>query len=383
VSAPPFQEIFGRLVGFDTVSRLSNLAAVDYLANILEDNGLRVERDVSANGEKANLLARLGPDQGGDSGAGLTLSGHLDVVPAEEADWSSDPFTLTDRGERWVARGSADMKGFLALATELVSSTDPARLSAPLALLFTYDEEVGSRGAEHYVAHRDDFPPLPRPVVIGEPTRLRAIRLHKGHARMRITITGQAAHSGHPQEGRSAIEPAAPILVALTELRRELERERPAYAEHFPEVPYVALNIARIRGGDAINVVPDRCVIDVGVRPLPGMNVPTLVTRVRDTVRKAAAEAPITFETLHESPAMLLDEDVPLYRFLCTLTGQSETVSASFSSDAGFLARAGHDCVLFGPGDIQVAHRANEFLPKDDIARARDVLRGLIARMAG
>jgi len=381
VHGTPFEELFRRLIAFDTVSSHSNLEAVDYLADLLQDAGARVERELSEDGAKANLLAWIGPEAGSSLGPGLTLSGHLDVVPAEETDWTSDPFTLTDNEHRWVGRGSADMKGFLALALELALETDPASLRAPLALLFTYDEEVGSLGAEHLMEAHETRPALPRAVIIGEPTDLRAIRLHKGHVRMRITLGGRAAHSGHPQEGRNAIEPAGAVLVALGALRRQLEAERPDHADFFPEVPFVALNVARIRGGDAINVVPDRCVIDLGARPLPGMDVASLIERVRTTVRDAAPEASVIFEALHQSPPLLLAEDAPVYRALCDAVGQKETFSAAFSSDAGFLSRAGHDCVLFGPGNIRVAHRANEYVPKRDISRAREVLRSLIARM--
>lgn len=382
-STPPFHEIFARLIAFDTVSSRSNLAAVDYLADLLQTAGARVQRDLSDDGVKANLLAWVGPEPDRALGPGLTLSGHLDVVPADEEDWTSDPFTLTDSGEHWIARGSADMKGFLALATELACEVDTAHLTAPLSLLFTYDEEVGSLGAEHLTGRGESAPPLPRATVIGEPTKLRTIRLHKGHVRMRITVTGRAAHSGHPQKGRNAIEPAGAIVSALTELRYALEEERLEQAEHFPEVPFVALNIARIRGGDAINVVPDRCVIQLGARPLPGMDVEGLVERVREAVLTAAPEAEVTFEAVHQSPPLLLPEDARLYRTLCDLTGQTETVSAAFSSDAGFLSRAGYDCVLYGPGDIGVAHRANEFVPKQDIHQARTTLKALIRRMAG
>lgn len=383
MTSPPFEEIFGRLIAFDTVSSQSNLAAVDYLADILKSAGARIERDLSDDGTKANLLARVGPEPERPFGPGLTLSGHLDVVPADEDDWASDPFTLTDGGESWIARGSADMKGFLALATELVCSVDTAHMTAPLALLFTYDEEIGSLGAEHLAAKDEPSSPLPRATIIGEPTRLRAIRLHKGHVRMRVTLTGRAAHSGHPQKGRNAIEPAGAVVSALSELRHAFETERPDHAEHFPEVPFVALNVARIQGGGAINVVPDRCVIDLGARPLPGMDVGRLVDRVRTVVLESAPEAAPDFEALHVSPPFLLPEDATLYRTLCDLIGQTETESAAFSSDAGFLSRAGYDCVLYGPGDIGVAHRANEFLPKEDLSRARATLKTMIHRMAG
>lgn len=382
---PGFEELFARLVALDTTSDRSNLPAVDLLAEVLESGGLRVVRQPSAEGDKANLLAWRGPEPAAD-GAGLSLSGHLDVVPATEPDWQSDPFTLTDGDDRWVGRGTADMKGFLALACELALGLDPQRLTAPLALLFTYDEEVGSHGAARLAGDLETLPPLPRATVIGEPTRLAAVRMHKGHTRLQVTLRGRPAHSGHPQHGLSAVEPAGRVIVALGELRRTLEEERSEHSGRFPEVPFVALNVARVDGGGAINVIPERCRIDVGLRPLPGMEAAPLIERVRAAVAEAIEVADDEervswgMEVLHESPPLLTQDDAPIHRALCEEIGQRDSASVAFASDAGFLSRAGFECVLWGPGDIATAHRANESLPKGDVARAREVLSALIER---
>ncbi|MGH9380594.1 MAG: acetylornithine deacetylase [Thermoanaerobaculia bacterium] len=381
--SPGFEELFARLVGFDTTSHRSNLEAVDWLADVLEHGGMRVVRQLSSDGDKANLLAWAGPDAEPGRDAGLALSGHLDVVPAGEPDWESDPFTLTDGGDRWTGRGTADMKGFLALACELALELRTQRLTAPLALLFTYDEEVGSLGAARLAGGLGELPPLPRAVLVGEPTRLQAVRLHKGHLRLAIELRGKPAHSGHPQRGVSAVEAAGRAIVALSELRRTLEGERPEHSEHFPEVPFVALNVARVEGGGAVNVIAERCRLDIGIRPLPEMTAEALVKRVRETVAAAVGdESEVTWELAmrHESPPLLAPDDAPLHRALCEAIGQRRTVSAAFASDAGFLSRAGFDCVLWGPGDIAAAHRANEFLPKADVARARGTLTALIRR---
>lgn len=381
--SPGFDELLARLVSFDTTSRRSNLEAVNWLAGVLEHGGMRVVRQPSPDGDKANLLAWAGPDVEPGRDAGLTLSGHLDVVPAGEPGWESDPFTLTDGDDRWTGRGTADMKGFLALACELALALRRQRLTAPLALLFTYDEEVGSLGAARIAGGLAELPPLPRSVLIGEPTRLQAVRMHKGHARIAIELRGQPAHSGHPQHGVSAVEPAGQVIVALGELRRTLEGERPEHSGHFPEVPFVALNVARVEGGGAVNVIPERCRLDLGVRPLPGMSAEALLERVREAIAAAIgneSDVEWKLEVRHESPPLLTPDEAPLHRALCDALGQRRTVAAAFSSDAGFLSRAGFDCVLWGPGDIANAHRPNEFLPKADVAQARGTLTTLIHR---
>jgi acetylornithine deacetylase len=369
--------LLARLIGFDSTSRESNLPLADFLADYLDRPGVRVERNASADGAKANLLVAIGPETA-DRG-GLMLSGHMDVVPADEADWRSDPFVLTDDGDRYVARGTADMKGFLALATNRLAAADVRALRSPLALLFTYDEEVGTLGARRFSETYAPMEGLPRDVLIGEPTQLRAVNAHKGMVRLRLAFTGRAAHSGYPHLGRSAIEPAARAIVALAALREKMELERPPHGELFPDVPFVALNVGRVTGGSAANVIPDRCDADLGIRILPGMTMEDIEARVRQAVAAAIAE-PFTLEPVSESPPMLLDPDAPIHRAVCEAVGQRDTHSVMFASDAGWLQRAGFQCVLFGPGSIEVAHKPNESIPVGEFRRAGELLDGLIKR---
>jgi acetylornithine deacetylase len=374
----PDAGLLGRLIAFDTTSRNSNLPLADFLCDYLDRPGIRISRVPSADGTKTNLVAWVGPEPTGDR-RGLVLSGHMDVVPAEEDGWTSDPFTLTDGGDRWVARGSCDMKGFLALATNLAAEAVNAGTEtwrAPLALVFTYDEEVGTLGAKRLTESFPEAAALPRSAVIGEPTSLRVVRTHKGHFKLRVILHGISAHSGYPHLGANAIEPAGRVIGALAALRRELEAETPLNRELFPEVPFVPLNVGTVHGGSAINVVPDRCVVEVGVRPLPGIASSELIERVSQTVRAAAAPFIPEVELLSDSPPLLLDEAAPIHRHLCALMGQRAGASVSFATDAGWLQQLGLDCAIFGPGSIEVAHKPNEHLPKDEFAAAR----GLLAR---
>src|SRR3954453_1194938 len=279
-------ELLARLVGFDSTSRNSNLPIADFLCEYLDRPGIRTARNSSADGTKANVIAWLGPEPAGDR-RGLVLSGHMDVVPAEEDGWRHDPFHLADEGDRWVGRGSCDMKGFLALAANLMAEADPRSWRAPLALVFTYDEEVGTLGAKRLTESFPEAAALPRSAIIGEPTSLRVARTHKGHFKLRGTLHGVSAHSGYPHPGTNAIEPAGRVITALAALRRELEAEAPPNRELFPEVPFVPLNVGTVHGGSAINVVPDRCVVEAGVRPLPGITSAELIERVSRAPRPA------------------------------------------------------------------------------------------------
>jgi acetylornithine deacetylase len=332
----------------------------------------------SQDGAKANLIIRAGPER--EDGEGLTLSGHMDVVPADEPEWRSAPFTLTRAGETYVGRGAADMKGFLALAINRLARLDPGRLRRPLALLLTYDEEIGTLGARRFAEHSDEAPALPGDVIIGEPTSLRVVRLHKGMIRLQLAFRGRAAHSGYPHLGRNAIEPAARAIGALANLRVEMEAERPPHGEHFPEVPYAALNVGLVSGGSAVNVIPDRCTVQVGIRLLPEMNAEKMTERVRATVAEALPGQGFELTSLAESPAMMLDERAALHRELCGMIGQHGTESVAFATDAGWLQTVGLRCAVFGPGSIEVAHRPNEFLPIGEFERAGVLLDEIIRR---
>ncbi len=218
------------------------------------------------------------------------------------------------------------------------------------------------------------MPAIPRDVIIGEPTSLRVVRLHKGMLRLRLDFRGRAAHSGYPHLGRNAIEPAAHAVSALGALRAEMEEERPPHGEHFPEVPFAALNVGMIAGGSAANVIPDHCTLQLGIRLLPGMAAEAMAERVRASVAAAMPDEAFELRSLGESPAMMLDEGAELHRDLCALVGQRGSASVAFATDAGWLQRIGLRCAVFGPGSIEVAHRPNESIPIAEFERAGDLL---------
>jgi len=369
-----------RLVGFDTTSVNSNAALADFICEYLEGDGARIERHPCDDPGKVNLLVMAGPEPADDSG--LLLSGHMDVVPAMEPEWESDPFELTERGGSMYGRGSCDMKGFDALAINLFRSIDRAALTRPLGLLLTCDEELGTVGAQHFANHWPEDRPLPKSVLVGEPTSLRAVRMHKGHVTMRIELTGVSAHSGSPHLGLNAIEPAARIIMLLKDFREELQEQRTDTSPYFPEVPYPVLNVATIEGGTADNIVPDRCVIHLGIRLLPGQVSAGPVQRVCEAVETVMRGRAFEVEVLNESPPLLLDERAEVYRALCGLVGQTQTFGVTYASDAGpFQQTLGMECVLFGPGTIDVAHKPNEHLPIGEWERAGPIIESLVRRM--
>lgn len=376
---PRFPDLFARLVAFDTTSRNSNLELVAYLEQVLAGPGFSLERFSSADGNKATLIARVGPAVDPETRAGLVLSGHTDVVPAGEG-WSSPAFTLTDRGDTYVARGACDMKGFVALAVEAALSIDPASLRHPLVLVLTYDEELGCLGAQRLFETAADRLVLPRAAVIGEPTELGLVRLHKGHLKLRATFHGKSAHSGYPHLGDNAIERAARAVVALGAVQAELAAMRVPSSASFPDAPAPTLNVGTIAGGAAINVVPERCVAEIGIRLLPGLEIAPLVERVRAAVAPAAGPHGFELEVLSASPPMELAPEAPIHRALCQLLNLEAGGAVSYATDAGWLAKLGLDCAIFGPGSITVAHQPDEIVPKADLEFVRGTLHHLIDR---
>jgi len=376
--------MLSRLVAIDSTSRLGNEGVVDLIGAYLDVPRIRVRiLPGSAEGDEGparrNMIVTTGPAT--EDGAGLTWSGHLDCVPALEPNWTGDPFVLAERDGQLVGRGACDMKGPLAVALNAMRRAAATDLKAPFTLVLTCDEELGSLGARHLVDHWPaDEPVPPTAVIVGEPTSLEAVRMHKGHLTMRLDVDGVPAHSGSPHLGRNAIEPAARAIVALSALREDLARERVPASEHFEAVPFAALTVARVRGGEALNVIPPSCSVEVGVRPLPGQPSETLADRIERAARGAVGEAPLEFTVLNDNPPMETRDDAPVHRAVSSCIGQTDSRGVSFASDGGHLRRLGLECVLFGPGSIEVAHRADEFIPIAELERYGPLLDQLVDR---
>ena len=379
----PDHELLRRLVAFDSTSRNSNRPIADFICDYLDHPAIGITPHLSPDGDKVNLVVHLGPPVD-DERRGLVLSGHMDVVPAEEPEWTADPFTLVDDGEAWVGRGACDMKGFVALAINAMARrAGQGELDDPLTLMLTYDEELGCIGAHHFVDTFEGLSALPRQAIIGEPTSLDVVRLHKGHCKMSLEIRGRSAHSGYPHLGYNAIEPMGRAITALSDLRQRWQQEACPNGEHFPQVPFVALNLARLEAGVAINIIPETCRLDLGLRVLPGMETDDLIAQLEEVVAGALADEDYRLWEINRSPPMLLSEEHPLYRSLCQLMQQDGTVSASYATDAGWLQHGDFACLLWGPGTIEVAHRPNESIPKDEFQRASSLLDQAVAQVCG
>ncbi len=368
-------ELLGELIAFDTTSNKSVLPIADYLANYLADGGCEVERFHCDEPGKVNLLARKGPDLP----QGLTLCGHLDVVPADEPEWQSDPFRLLHSEDRLVGRGTVDMKSFIAMAACILESAEANRLQVPLVGLFTCDEEIGTQGAASFVRQWDSRWQLPQATIIGEPTELRVVRMHKGHLRLRVTTHGRSAHSGYPCLGSNAIEKMGKVVTALGGIANDMRSESCVVGRFFDDVPHAVLNQGVIMGGSAVNIIPDRTTLEIGLRILPGERSEDYVQRISQTLSALElAEGDVTLEVVSDSPPLLTSEEAEVCQRLCDYLQQEENAAVHYASDAGPLAELGLECVLWGPGSIAVAHRPNEYLLKAELTRAFGLLAGFV-----
>lgn len=367
-------EDLAAMVGFNTVSSRPVAPLSEWLANRLHDLGfsIRLVADPHTAG-KHNLVAAIGPT-GTD---GLVLTGHMDVVPTEGQPWTSDPFTLRIDGDRLFGRGTADMKGFFAATLEALRRLPLDRLDRELLLLWTYDEEVGCLGSAHLVdTFLNEDRPVPTACLVGEPTDFTLLRMHPGHEAWRVTLTGRAAHSSRPDLGVNAIEGAAEVVAELRTIAAELRAQPVALPGLDPNV--VAVNVGVIRGGTAVNVVPDRCTVDFGYRPLPGQPADAVGRLLQR--RLAQVGRPWTCEVapLHGIRALHTQPATPLQTLLRAYAVPSDTESASFATDGGNLARLGTHPIVFGPGSIEVAHKADEFVQRSALERAATVLEAVI-----
>lgn len=370
--------LLDRLVGFDTVSARSNLGLIHWVGDYLRGHGVEPVILPDPTGTKGNLFATIGPAGPG----GVVLSGHTDVVPADGRDWSSDPFTLTEREGRLVARGAADMKGFLACALALVPGLAARRPARPVHLAFSYDEEVGCLGAPALIDHIRRHLPPPALVVVGEPTSMRPVNAHKGMVCVDTEVTGREGHASAPQHGANAITYAARVAGFLADL--DAERRGRAPDPRF-EPPYGTLNVGTIAGGAARNVIPRSCTLSWEFRPLPGEDVEDVVGRVdrfvaADLAPRLKAEAPegeIVNRRVVMLPALEPDPDGAAEALARQLSGANRAATVAFATEAGLFRQAGFPTVVIGPGDIAVAHRPDEYITRDQLASAMQFLERL------
>lgn len=375
-----------KLIGFDTTSRDTNLPLIDYVVARLEALGIASNLVHNAEGDKANLLATI-PAADGTRTGGIVLSGHTDVVPVDGQDWSSDPFTPQIRDGKLYARGTCDMKSFVAVIMAKLDSIAAAKLSEPIHLAFSYDEEVGCLGAVDLVAAITAAGLNPRGCIVGEPTSMRVVRGHKSVNVIRVDFHGVAAHSSLTTQGVNAISAAAEFTGFVDSLARAFKQDGP-FDEAFI-VPYTTTTVNKIEGGIAVNTIPAGCTLHFEFRSIGADDPSALIERYRAEAKRIEGElqqqnpaARVDFTVLAQTPGLDTPEDAGIVALSAKLGGTPSPDKATYGTEAGLFFNAGIPTVVCGPGDIAQAHAPDEFIELEQIAACEAFIENLITELS-
>jgi acetylornithine deacetylase len=357
-------EVLEALVGFDTTSRNSNLALVEWVEAYLDRFGVAHERITDETGTKANVWATMGPL----GVPGTILSGHTDVVPIDGQSWSNDPFQLTEHNGRLYGRGATDMKGFDAFCLAAVPAMVAAPLARPIHLALSYDEEVGCIGVRGIIARLERAKVKPAACFVGEPTEMGVVIGHKGRRSFRVTVHGTTCHSSLAPHAVNAVEYAARLIVKIRDISDRLARS--GARDPLYDVPYTTASSGVVRGGTALNIVPDLCTFEFEFRPLAADDVDGLAEevmayareRLEPEMRAVDPAARIAFEPKSSWPGLETPAAFDVVGFAKTLAGRNEHSKVAYGTEAGLFASSGIPTVVIGPGSINQAHKADEYI---------------------
>lgn len=382
-SLPRVHDILTDLIAFDTTSRLTNLPLIEWIEARLAPLGAVCTRIPNADGDKTNLWVRIGPDAPG----GIVLSGHTDVVPVDGQDWTTDPFELTEKDGLLYGRGTSDMKSFLALCLAFAPDFAAASLSRPVHFAFSYDEEIGCKGAPAMIDEIVARGAEPEAVWVGEPTLWQVVSGHKGISLTEVIVTGHEAHSSLPGHGASAVGVAADLMAVVRQIEADLTGKGPDDSPFDP--PYPTLNMNVISGGTATNILARECRFSCDLRCPPGFDVDTILAPLAAAAEAADAalkarfpEAGVRLERLSNVPPLNAEPGSPAETLLRALTGDNAQRAVSFAAEAGQFQRAGIPAVICGPGSIDQAHVENEFIDPAQLTQGAEIFGKLLARLS-
>lgn len=367
--------LLGDLVGFPTVTTESNLNLIEYAERNLSRFASEIRITLDDHGLKANLLATIGPRRDG----GVILSGHSDVVPAFETDWTGAPFVAMRREQKIYGRGTADMKGFLACALAMAPAFAEMDLERPIHIAITFDEEIGCRGAPLLIEDLIESGPKPSAAIVGEPTEMQIVNAHKGCYEYTTIITGVEGHGSQPHQCVNAVQNGARFIAHLLELAAELEASPPRNSPYDP--PHTTISTGTIQGGTARNVVAGECVIEWEMRPVSraeGRRVLEDLREFEDELRGVMGpEASIITIIEGEVDGLEADPNSPAVALMHELLGVGEPGVVAFGTEAGLYQLAGIPAVVCGPGSIDVAHQPDEFVSLGQLEACLEMMEGL------
>ncbi|MFI1772116.1 acetylornithine deacetylase [Thalassobellus citreus] len=377
------EAILSKLVSFPVLGGESNISIIHWIKSYIESFGITCTLVPNKEGDKASLHCRIGPSKNG----GIILSGHTDVVPVKGQDWETDPFILTDKGDgKLYGRGSCDMKGFIACCLSILPSLAKAGLKKPIYFAFSYDEEIGCLGAPDLIAHLlNHYPETPKYAIIGEPTLLQPIIGHKGICLYTTKVNGSAGHSSGIRKEVSAIHEAARLILWLENKMIALVDSGSIDNRFTP--PHSSLHTGIIHGGIAPNVIADKAYFSWDARVIPNDNLSEIINEFKthcdnrtDVLKPIFPDFKIETEEIHAPvPSFSTDENADIVKLMRKINTNTHIGTVAYASEAGQFNEAGLQSIVCGPGSIDQAHRANEFISKEELTNYVELLNNLIS----
>ena len=375
--------ILEKLISFPTVSKDKNINLINYVSDLLVRNNIEYEIIKNKDGQKANLLASIGPKING----GFLLSGHTDVVPTEGQEWKKPHFKLTEENGLLYGRGTADMKGFIACSINKLIHIDKKKLLKPLYLALSYDEEVGCIGVRSLIELMTKFKNKPEMCVIGEPTSMQIATGHKGKTAILAECFGAEAHSAHAPLYINSIDLAAELIIKLKKIQEDLKLN--GKSDNFYEIPYTTLHVGKISGGIALNIVPRYTSVNFEIRNIHLDDPKKIIKEIKKSIsvilfaaKKITKSANISLKITNEYPYLNTSINSEIVSFMTELTGKNKTIKVEFGTEGGLFSNLlGIPTIVCGPGSMEQGHKPDEFISVDQLNQCDEMLNKFVNKL--
>ena len=370
-------QIFSKLISFPTISENSNKELANFIIDYLNKIGLKAKK---IEGEKGrfNVFCRIGPKKDG----GIAFSGHTDVVPTDGQKWTSNPFNLTMKNNKYYGRGTADMKGFIAVVLSLLKKLKIKEMKKPLFLIFSYDEEVGCLGIQKLVPFLNKLDPKPKFCIVGEPTEMKLVNMHKGKKNFIVLFKGIESHSSLIENGVNAIDYCSDFINFLKNLQKKLIKTK-RHKKFDP--PYPTINIGKIQGGLAVNIIPENCELEFEIRDTPNLNTKKIINEIEVFLKKTEKKmkeknkkCSVNFKILNNFPPLETNEKKKIINLALEKLKSNSISTVSFGTEAGVFNKVGFETIVCGPGSIEQAHKPNEYIEEKQLKKCDEFLTKII-----
>ena len=372
-----FNTLLSKLISFKTISMTSNKELMFFIRDYLSKSNIKCKLLEGSRGQ-FNLYSRIGPNEDG----GILLSGHTDVVPTEGQNWNSDPFKLISKKNRFYGRGTCDMKSFIAVSLDLVSKINTKNLKKPIHLIFSYDEEIGCVGIQKIVPFIKKLRPKPTYCIVGEPTEMKVVNEHKGKKNFLVQFNGVEAHSSLIHNGVNTINFCSEFIEFLKNLQKQISISS-KNSKYNP--PYSTINIGLIKGGVALNIIPKYCEIEFEIRDTPEINSEKILKQIKNflkslesKMKKINNKCSINFKNTNDFPPLKTEEKKRIIQMALQKLKSNSINTVSFGTEAGVFNKLGIETIVCGPGNIEQAHKPNEFIEEAQIIKCQSFLKNIV-----